>query len=139
MSLASAMNDPNVALWRIDDYTEQYRQSIGNDQMASEPFVFNHPAFGDIGFHLRFEPKQTDEPSPAYLYMQIADAPFDFLISMDCEMWIESLEKERYEAEAVRCPTFYANSSSKVWWSSFTAQQKSEFFRSPTIFVCHIQ
>ncbi|KAI6204266.1 hypothetical protein M3Y94_00652800 [Aphelenchoides besseyi] len=103
--------------------------------MVSGLFSFEHPTCGEIKFHLRFVPKPIDHPNYAYLYMQITDAPFDFSISMDCQMWVESLDKQRYEA-ATDTPTFVAESTAKLWESYLTPQKASEFFRSPTIFVC---
>ncbi|KAI6231200.1 Speckle-type POZ protein A [Aphelenchoides besseyi] len=134
MISASTVNDPNVAVWRIDNYNELYKLWMDGDEMVSAPFSFEHPTYGQIIFHLQFKPKSTIDPSDADLYMQLTDAPVKISMLMECNTWIETFD-ELFRATDSNTPTFECNSD-RLWLSAFSAQQKSEFFRSPTIFIC---
>ncbi|KAI6224080.1 Speckle-type POZ protein A isoform X1 [Aphelenchoides besseyi] len=136
MASFSVFDCLNTVVWRIDDFAAKYQQSIAGDEMISDPFAFEHPKFGKIGFHLGFWPKTTiDATTPSYLWMQIMEAPSVFLFSLECSAWMEAEDGNRSEVESER--SLFDEEHVVGHWTTFlSSRQRAEFIDLSTVYIC---
>ncbi|KAI6231064.1 TD and POZ domain-containing protein 5-like protein [Aphelenchoides besseyi] len=133
MQSISSFDDPNVAIWPIENFTEHYEQSMAGDVLMSDLFAFKHPQFRNFGFYLEFKPKTVVESSS--LSICLISSKVDFEFSMECTAWLETSDKKRSESK--RSTLKFTHVVRNLGWSSFlSSTQMSEFSHLSTVFAC---
>ncbi|KAI6216060.1 BTB domain-containing protein [Aphelenchoides besseyi] len=88
---------PNVALWRIDNFAQLFRNSIQSDQWCSGPFVLKVPGVPEFSFELATTILQHDENKTFDVCVIVADTYINWDMDMECETWIEDTTGKRSE------------------------------------------
>ncbi|KAI6208929.1 hypothetical protein M3Y96_00167000 [Aphelenchoides besseyi] len=82
--LSTLIPDPNVAVWKLRNFSSRYFEAIEGDQWASEPYRMKRPT-GEVEFYLQFQPKSNDDFCRVGIKADV---------SIDFEIWIENTKEE---------------------------------------------
>ncbi|KAI6180087.1 hypothetical protein M3Y98_00681600 [Aphelenchoides besseyi] len=127
--------DSNVVAWQIDNFREQYRESIAGDEWASDLYALEPESFGDIEFYLKFEPKSAVNPTFCSFKLQITKSSEFTAIKMKCDVWLETVKRTSTEQKSCNF-IFDANSRSCGWSLFMSSEQMSEFLNSTSLSIC---
>ncbi|KAI6231380.1 BTB domain-containing protein [Aphelenchoides besseyi] len=97
--LSTLIPDPNVAVWKLRDFSSRYFEAMEGDQWASEPYRLRRPT-EDVEFCLQFQPKSID----GFCRVSIKAK-----ISIDCEIWIENTKEETEVKRLCDCNGLISN------------------------------
>ncbi|KAI6224828.1 Speckle-type POZ protein B-like protein [Aphelenchoides besseyi] len=102
--------------------------------MTSEPFAVEHPEFGEIEFYLRFKPKLIRSCNYSDVTTTAMESSSERSISIECYLWMETIDKKRTETKTVTLSTNEDSSinESCVW----PLGQTHMFLQSATVFIC---
>ncbi|KAI6210420.1 hypothetical protein M3Y96_00326200 [Aphelenchoides besseyi] len=133
MQMFSTFEDPNVAVWQIENFAKHYEQSIEEDELTSSLFAFEHPEAGKFDFSFKFEPKTSLDSSSLSICLESRNVYSKF--SMECSAWLETIDKKRSELKRgdLEFSRLFVSDSLCPFLSS---TQMSEFSHLSTVFVC---